>query len=1058
MQEKGTNLRRISVFKYLVWLLFLWANNAIAQDEFRFKHLGSEEGFPQSTVNSICEDADGFMWFGTQDGLVKYNGYTFTAYRPQPGKPGTISHGYINAVKEDKSGRYLWIGTRGGLSRYEKATGLFENYNPDKANVSPVVGICIQNNGKIWVVSGTGLFAFYPDEWANRNKKGFGVIPQLADNKILTAGITNLNILSENTLIITAHKQLWVKDENDHFYCIGNYIQQKSPDNPNIIPLTTSCLHNKVYLINDNQPVSDTFFINRKINLANLSEANAAFTRASCAEQDHKGNIWIGSIDGLRYIQAGNKKPEPVLLTHNAAVRYSLSSDIIVCIYEDRSGLIWVGTSYGGINIYNPQTSAFKHLNDDKTKKWHLNNKYIFGLAEDGHNNIWVGSMNGLNCIKTDSGLSPDYFQNIYALDLYLNKPGNLNSLSENKTGKLFYAGHDSLFISTVGGGVNILDTRKGLFKAYKADKENPALKTNYTQGIFRDNKKQIWISTSHGPVVWNSNKKTLEIPDLRWPPVPEAVNVVMAIFEDSKGKFWFEQSTGLLQYDPATMQSHYFTHDDKDKNSLSANTIGVVYEDHAHRTWVGTLGGGLNLYNPKNNIFKAYTENDGLANNHIYGILEDKAGNLWMSTNKGIAMFNPETIQFRNYGPSDGLGFSEFAQHSYCKAHNGWMFFGGEDGIICFNPEEVNKPVKESSVKLLDLKINYESVGESLNGAPLSHLEQLDLNYRQKVISFEFGTLNYINPEKCKYAYKLEGFDDAWHYTDAHQRFATYTNLPYGHYNFIVKTTDVYGNWVSNPLSIRLRTIPPFWYTWWFICLLALASLAIIIYIVSFFSRLRLQRRLQKLELANSLQSERERISRELHDNVGSQLTYIISKLETTRQKTAADSEKDIDGSLENIGSFARNTMQQLRESIWAMNKDSFTLSEFEMKLRDYIGKYLDPEAGVAWQITIENKNEAKLSPALVVNLFRIIQEAVNNTIKHAHATEINIRISSAPKSLSVSIADNGIGIPVSDNSVATGHYGFQNMKKRAAEMKGDITIQSNEGQGTQIILTIPL
>ena len=260
----------------------------------------------------------------------------------------------------------------------------------------------------------------------------------------------------------------------------------------------------------------------------------------------------------------------------------------------------------------------------------------------------------------------------------------------------------------------------------------------------------------------------------------------------------------------------------------------------------------------------------------------------------------------------------------------------------------------------------------------------------------------------------------------------------------------------MDKALRIPLNVIPPFWFTWWFITLASLLILGLIVYIVSFFSRLRLQKKLHKLEIANSLQSERERIARELHDNVGSQLTYIISRLDSTKQKTTAlEPVKEIEGSLENISSFARGTMQQLRESIWVMHKDSFTLDEFEMKLRDYISKYLDMESGIEWKIEVNDKYKTELSPGMVMNLFRIIQEAVNNTTKHANASRITISIASEPKKLIVSINDNGTGISnkVSDS---IGHYGFQNMKKRAEELNGSLSIDSKPGFGTTIHLDI--
>ncbi len=1034
------------------------AFNTNAQDEFSFKHLGFKEGLPQSTIQQIVQDQDGFMWFASQDGLIRYDGYNFTTYRPDPEKKGSIANGYILDIGEDISGKYLWVTNNLGISRFDKATGLFENYSPGKNQLFENVGLCVDDRGKIWFYGSFGLRAFKPEDWNNRNSRDFGLINFTGKDTALNRNVAYIRKATKGVLLIIRGNQLWSKDENDNFYCICPKIEVNQRMDNNFNPSLSYFHKGNFFLLNATNEIKDTFLSRRNIVLKSTSVANKNIPGFYCGMEDSKGNAWFGGLNGLTFMESCCGDGKFIMINHDPGIPESISANIVFTIFEDKSGLIWMGTSNGGINIYNPRAGVFKHLSDNKKKRWHLNNKYIFGLTEDKYGDLWVGSMDGLHRIKIDERQGTKYFENITDIKLYLHDEKNSNSLGDNKISKL-YASGDSVFIGTMGGGFNILNFKTGKFTIFKHDKNNnTALKRNFIQSIFKDKNKKAWVFTTSGPVIINNREGKLEEPDINWAsPVAKSKSTISGM-QDSKGIYWFAVVDGLIRYDTVSRKMKLFSHDAKNTHSLSFNTVSEIYEDHAGNLWVCTLGGGLNLFDQKNNNFTAFGEKDGLSNNSIFGILEDKDGNLWLSTMKGIALFNPTKHQFRNYSMNDGMPFSEFAQHSFWKGRNGWMFFGGEDGIVGFDPEEVNKTQYAPPIRLLDVKINYKSVGEGYEGRALPELNHIDLNYDQKVISFEFGTLAYVNSAKYKYAYRLEGLDNEWHYTDSRHRFATYTNLPFGHYVFTVKSSDDYGNWTETHLNVELWVIPPFYYTFWFISLEILFALAAIIATVSFVSRFRLRRKLEKLELAHGLQTERERISRELHDSVGSQLTYIISTLDNTRKKaTDSPAQIDLDNNLENIGQFARESMQQLRESIWAMNKDSFSLTEFEVKLKDYVGKYLDT-TGITWDIKVDANNEVHLSPAHVLHLFRIIQEAVHNTIKHAEASHITISMMTEKKKLTLIITDNGKGMKPDAGDDGMSHYGMANMRNRAKEINADFEVLSSPGKGTTVKLKMEL
>lgn len=568
----------------------------------------------------------------------------------------------------------------------------------------------------------------------------------------------------------------------------------------------------------------------------------------TCILQDSLGYLWFGTGDGLnKYNGYGFE-----VVHHIPENPNSLSDNSITTIFEDRMGVLWVGTFGGGLNKFDRETQEFVHWIHDSENPKSLSHNRITAIYEDRSGILWIGTQNGLN--------SYDFEKNEFRR--WKNEPGNAGSLSHNEILTIQGDSSDALWIGTNGGGLNRFDREKEVFKHWMNEPQNPSsLSHNEVRSICDDRFGNLWIGTFGGGLNQFDRKKG---EFLRWRNEPEDPNSlsskrVFSVFEDRSGVLWIGTVAGLNRFDrqqnkfdrwinePGNPNS--LSHDhvrtifedrsgtlwigtyggglnkfDRERenfldwmnepgnpNSLSKNVILSIYEDTSNVLWIGTYGGGLNKFDRDKGNFINYREKDGLPNDVIYGILEDDRGNLWLSTNRGLFKFNPRAETFKNYDMNDGLQGNEFNSGAYYKNNTGILFFGGVNGLTTFQPETLEDntnipPIVITSVSKFDdiIKINiFES-------------DEIQLHYTEKYLSFEFSALDYRNPQKNKYAYTMEGFDDGWIQSGT-RRFVTYTYLDHGKYTFRIKGSNNDGVWNEKGVSVNITITPPFWQTWWF-------------------------------------------------------------------------------------------------------------------------------------------------------------------------------------------------------------------------------------------------
>ena len=850
--------RRTVVFASV--LLLALVSKAYSQvSDVSFDQIFLEEGLSQSIVKCILQDHRGFMYFGTEDGLNIYDAYSFKVLRKSE-NPNSLSYNDITALCEDKLGR-LWIGTfNSGVNLYIPWKKKFIRFNYNGSNQNSlsndnINAIVEDKEGNIWVGTDNGLNQIVKSESTDTTftiRRGIKV----SDKKYV---LGNVKVLS---LLIDSKGVLWVgtnnglskilKENGKILYTIIGYFKEPAAKNS----LSDNDVRSIFEDANGNLWIGTDYGLNKisstdrnktipKFNHYLFSSSNnnsISNNEVYAISEDASGMIWIGTNGGGVNIY-DIKKNNFASYRHDQLDNRSLSTDEIRSLYMDRSGIMWIGTYGSGINKVSRGAGQFyhyKHRQDDPTS---LSHSIIWSFYEEGDSVLWIGTHNGLNKLDRKTNTYKYYFH-IHGK----------NSLSNNVVRVITPLNDGKLLIGTNGGGMDEFDPKTGYFKNWSnvSDKQN-SLAQNEIRSIYRDGKGIVWIGT-YGKGMDKFDPSTgifkhfVNIPD---DTTSLSQNYVRAIIEDEEGYLWIgTEGGGLNKFDKKSEKFIRYRAHNGDLNSLSSEYIFSIYYDASGILWLGTYGGGLNRFDTKTGLVNKYTLLDGLPSNSIYGMLKDRDGNFWISTNNGLSKYNPKENKFKNYNVKDGLQDNEFNGGSYYKTKSGEMLFGGINGFNAFYPENIkdNKyipPVVITSFKKFNKKVNFSE--------QLTSIREIELPYSDNVFSFEFSALDYSAPEKNKYAYKMQGVDKDWVFVNADQRIAAYTTLPPGKYVFYVKGSNSDGLWNEKGVKLILTIIPPFWQRLWFIIFVAVLIIGIA-YLL-YMRRLRIIRMKIELQTAHDAQ-----------------------------------------------------------------------------------------------------------------------------------------------------------------------------------------------------------
>lgn len=808
----------------------------------------------------------GLMWFGTQEGLNKYDGYKVTIYKNKSTDKSTLAANYITSIGEDTNGD-LWVGTRlGGLSRYSRAQNKFTTFknNPsDKTSISHnnITAIYKDRSGNLWIgtenglnllVEQTGTFARYHHLPTNTHTLSNNVIHAIFEDSKSNLWIGTqygLNLLDRKTGKI----KRFMGGKGDLF--ASQEINTIAEDSRQQLWLGTS---HGIKLLNREKGT----FINITVEPDAHSEdkINPVF---SIAKKD-ENHYWLGTNTTLQLFNLQTKKIVPV--SDKTIGEDFMPNDGIYSLLKDNNNTLWIGTTSQGILKYDQNLPVFPSFKSALTRIPSAKN-IIRAVAEDQKGNLYLA---------TDVGMS--YFDRTkQAYTNYQHQKNNKNSLASDYTTSVLVSQQKKVWVGTYSSGLDCFDPVTKKFTHYGFGAASTQMTGSSVYVLMEAKNGTIWIGTDHGLNVLNpqTGSFTKYFHD---PKNNQSIgdNEVQALYEDKKGNIWIGGFTkGITIFNPA---KNSFTRLTKENSNLSNNVISQFLEDSKGDFWVGTMEGGLNKFIPGKRRFESYNEENGLKNNSVNFLTEDSQGNLWMSTNHGIIRFDAAKRKFRNFNQHNGLKSLEFNFGSGAKLKTGELVFGSINGFNIIDPEQL--PVNKNAPKVIinGFELFNKEVGVGEKGSPLREVitvtRAIDLNYRQSVFTIEFAALDYTVPMLNGYAYMLEGFDDDWRYV-GNQQSATYTNLNPGEYVFKVKAANNDGIWNEKPTTLVIRIHPPFWLTWWF-KILAVALVLGVAYVayryrISYFNHQREE--LQRLvdERTKELQFQSE-ILHQLNDDLQAQ------------------------------------------------------------------------------------------------------------------------------------------------------------------------------------------
>ena len=797
----------------------------------RFEHMGLESGLSQSVISVIFQDSAGFMWFATQDGLNRFDGYNVKVFRPDPDDPNSLSDRWITALYEDSQG-YLWIGTRlGGLNRYDPESGDFTHYkhsllSSNSLSSDNITDILQDKQGNLWVGTSDGLnrlelrtdkFHHYrANNYTNLSSNSISVIFQDSHDVVWVGTTDNgLNRFDERTGTFTNYRynpQELPKGSAEETNSISNNnIRDIVEDGDGNLWIATANGLNVFNLQLELFSVHQHDFENQY----SLSDNNVQSLLI-----DSNGGLWIGTNKGLDYHIENSGLF--IHFTHNPGDINSLSNNSIISLYEDKGNVLWIGTYGGGLNKFNRNQSKFTYYQSNPDNPNSLSADLIFPIFIDRTGIVWIGTYGGgLNRFNPRAELFTHYRHN----------PENPNSLLNDEVLSLYKDFNGTLWVGT-SIGLSRLNSGATGFSHYRHNLQNRnSIANGPVNAILGDSTGRLWIGTSDGLDRYLPTFDTF-IHYKANPDQPGSLssNSIVSLFEDHDQNLWVGTlDNGLNRFNEVDGSFVHYLSDPADPDSISHNSIMAIYQDRNDVMWIATAGGGLNRFDPDTERFSHYTEKHGLPSNLVYGILEDRDGFLWLSTNYGLSRFDPQTESFRNYTTSDGLQSNEFSMGAYGKSVDGRMYFGGVNGLNVFTPSEIKDNTYVPPVVLTSITQDGKSVVQQ--GA-IENVREISLSWPNNNFSFEFAALSFAQPDHNQYAYMLENFDSNWNFIST-RRDGRYTNLPGGTYTLRIKGSNSDGVWNELGQSIKISVIPPFWQTWTFRILVSfiIISAGIVVY-----------------------------------------------------------------------------------------------------------------------------------------------------------------------------------------------------------------------------------
>ena len=1046
--------------KIVIYLFFLCLgmHSAFSEtpEQITFSYISINEGLSQSTVFSIDQDKRGNMWFATYDGVNKYDGYAFTVYQHNEDDPNSIANDISRIVKTDSQGR-VWIGTRDGLSRYDEEKDIFQNFFYEKK------GKHLQVNG---------IEEISPEQLLISTPEGL-IMFDIKESKFID---DSFSTAMHKTIASTLYRQgdlIYIGTPTDGLY---NYsITQKTFEK--VIPILGT---KQIQAILQQSPTriwvategAGLFLINPKTkeiknylhSPSNPKSISSNYIRSLA--MDSQNRLWIGTFNDLNIYHEGTDSFASY--SSNPVENGSLSQRSVRSIFMDSQGGMWLGTYFGGLNYYHPIRNRFKNIRNIPYKN-SLSDNVVSCIVEDKDKNLWIGTNDGgLNLYNPITQRFTSYT---------LQEDENARGIGSNNIKAVYVDEKKSLvYIGTHAGGLSILHRNGGQVENF--NQRNSQLVNENVYAILPDGEGNLWLGTLSALVRFNPEKRSFTTIEKEKDGTPVVSKQITTLFRDSHKRLWIggEEGVSVFQQEGLDIQKASIL----PVSNVTKLFTNCIYEASNGVIWVGTRE-GFYCFNEKDKQIKRYNTTNGLPNNVVYGILEDSFGRLWLSTNRGISCFNPETEKFRNFTESDGLQSNQFNTASYCRTSVGQMYFGGINGITTFRPELLldnpyTPPVVITKLQLFNKVVRPDDETGILT-KNISETKSITLKSWQTAFSIEFVVSNYISGQHNTFAYKLEGYDKEWYYlTDS--RTVSYSNLPQGTYQFLVKAANSDGKWNPIPTALEIIVLPIWYKTWWALLIFFATFVGFITFVFRFFwmrksmeAQLEIERR--DKEHQEEINQMKMRFFINISHELRTPLTLILTPLQEIINKI---SDRWTRNQLEYI---QRNANRLLHLVNQLMDYRRAELGVFELKakkgnahqlIQDNFLFYdkLARHKKITYTLHSELEDKEVLFDANYLEL--IVNNLLSNAFKYTESGQsITVTLKEENGWLLLQVSDTGIGIPINKQGkiferfyqIESEHVGSGiglSLVQRLIELHhGRIELDSEENKGSTFSVYLP-
>lgn len=997
-------------YPLLVFVL-IWSGFAGAQVQRNFTSYTVDNGLAQNTVWDAFQDYKGYMWFGTADGVNRFDGYNMYHYKWNSKDSNSLLGSTAFKFYEDTD-KNLWIGHNKGVSVYNRSKDCFKNlmFYADARHTSgdPYASVLVEDQkGRVWCMYGSHELIAVSKRTLEIEKKMVVSNSRFPSSSIRTC------------VQVGKYAVVYLNDSGTTWFRINTETDEVNiihgPPKPTgyFMKYNDSLLccfgRDRIYLYHVNRNV----FEEKRVDMGSVTNRLNALVATSAAWW--QGKIYIGSNTGLFVLNPEKLKYETCIRSFNKSEKTGFY--YVQFLRVDHSGNLWICTNGDGAKCLSPYRNKFIHLNTFESR-----NRLVKSITTDTQGNIYTGLYaEGIITYKANGEMEQYKFGK--------QKDEHAHVLAQTFWNNRYYVVNDRYLkeldprTKREKSSVNVFHYKNKGYIAYP---------------YFYQYKNKLYLCCDISIYEIKENGQCRPVFKLA---AFDTLLTTFCILNDTN--WWLGTTRSVFCYNPTTAQMR--------KLPVNVYVKTICQSRNKKHIWIAG-NAGLYLMNTNGVVLQSFDVTDGLPDDFIYGILEDDKGKYWMSHNKGISVYDPKTKTFAHYGVKDGLQSNEFNTGAYHKDKDGRLYFGGVNGINVINPNQVfknnNRPqVSINQILLGDIPLQSDT--------QYNEITSLNLSYLENTLSFDFSALEFSQPEDNTYKYMLQGYDHNW-IACGNLHFARYANLPPGNYTFKVIAANGDGVWNDVPKEVFIRIIPPFWQRTWFYALVAGLVIVLIVGAFYLYNKRQQMRLRRELEVQQKLEQERIRISRDLHDNVGAQLSYLITNIDWIIRHPDQLSKEEEQKRLLSLSEAGRNAILTLRQTIWAISSNSLSVDDFADRFKQFALKMLEFDKRM--QVTFDESMETNrmLSPSLALNIFRICQEAFNNALKHAECTHIHVSFESKEDVLfSFTITDNGKGFMVKEGEQA-GQYGLMNMRARAEECGAVLTISSQPGAGTRLTLLV--